>query len=109
VTSFNVNLYKTQVVVDITLTDSIRIPTESKFIINPSIFGSAHITIEPSGQTAFLSSTDTVTGVYSSIRKFDDLTTDTTRQRKVGESFEKIGEGIKELIESAKDSGKSPQ
>ena len=58
----DLELFKDQVIVDITLKDSILIPVASKFIINPSIFGSAHITIVPSNHPHFLSSKNTITG-----------------------------------------------
>jgi ABC-type transporter Mla subunit MlaD len=101
-------LFNDKVVADIKLTDSIRIPVGSKFIINPSVIGSAHITIDPSPQILFLSSKDTVTGEYSKKQLLDDFVSDTARRKKVQESFEKIGEGIKGLIEaSSKDTTKS--
>lgn len=93
------DLFQNKVVTDIRLKDRIRIPVNSKFIINPSVIGSAHITIEPSTQTAFLSSRDTVAGEYSKKQLLDDFVSDTARRRKVQQSFEKIGEGIKGLIE----------
>jgi ABC-type transporter Mla subunit MlaD len=97
----HLDLFKNKVVADIKLKDSIRIPVDSKFIINPSVIGSAHITIDPSPQTTFVSSTDTVTGEYSKKQLLDDFVSDTARRRKVQESFEKIGEGIKGLIEAS--------
>src|SRR5688572_18257469 len=104
----HLDLFKDKVVADIKLKDSIRIPIGSRFIINPSVIGSAHITIDPSPQTAFLSSKDTVTGEYSKKQLLDDFVSDTARRRKVQESFEKIGEGIKGLIEaSSKDTTQS--
>jgi ABC-type transporter Mla subunit MlaD len=96
-----VDLFQDKVVVDINLKDSIRIPVDSRFIINLSVIGPAHITIEPSTQAAYLSSNDTVNGEYSRKQLLDDLVSDTARRRKVQESFEKIGEGIKELIEAS--------
>ena len=103
----HLDLFRDKVAADIKLQDSIRIPVDSKFIINPSVIGPAHITIEPSVQTAFLSSKDTVTGEFSKKQLLDDFVSDTARRRKVQESFEKIGEGIKGLIEASRDSTKS--
>jgi ABC-type transporter Mla subunit MlaD len=95
VTKFNVNVPDDQVAVDIELIDSIRLPAESRFIINSSVIGSAHITIVPSMQTAFLSPNDTVIGIYSKEQFFDDLVSDTTKRRKVkelvGRFFEEMG------------------
>mgnify|MGYP000495228363 CR=1 FL=1 len=108
VIKFSLNIPKDQVAVDIELNDSIRIPAESKFILNPSVIGSAHITIEPSSQTAFLSSHDTITGVQTREQLLDDIASDTVKRRKVKEAFDKIGEGVKGLIEAySKDSSKS--
>lgn len=104
----HLDLFENKVVADIKLKDSIRIPVGSKFIINPSVIGSAHITIDPSPQTAFLSSKDTVSGEYSKKQLLDDFVSDTARRKKMQESFEKIGEGIKGLIEaSSKDTTKN--
>ena len=97
----HLDLFQDKVVADIKLKDSIRIPVDSRFIINPSFIGSAHITIEPSAQTAFLSSKDTVNGEYSRKQLLDDFVADSARRRKVQESFDKIGEGIKGLIDAA--------
>lgn len=88
--------------VDIGLADSIRIPVNSTFIINPSVMTGAHMTIEPSASVEFLSKLDTATGHFQKAPSFDDWTADTTKQRKIRESVEKIGEGIKGLIEASK-------
>ncbi len=96
----HLELLRDKVVADVMLNDSIQIPVGSRFIINPSIIGSAHITIEPASQTIFLSPGDTVTGEYSRKQLFDDFVSDTAKRRKVQESFEKIGEGIKGPIEA---------
>jgi ABC-type transporter Mla subunit MlaD len=102
------DLFHNEVVTDIKLQDGIRIPVGSKFIINPSVIGSARITIEPSMQTTFLSPKDTMTGEFNKKELLDDFVSDTARRRKVQESFEKIGEGIKGLIEaSSRDTTKS--
>jgi ABC-type transporter Mla subunit MlaD len=97
----HLDLFQDKVVADIKLKDSIRIPVSSRFIINPSVIGSAHITIEPSAQTSFFSSKDTVVGEYSKKQLLDDFVSDTIKRRKVQESFEKIGEGIKGLVEAS--------
>ena len=103
----HLELFRDKVVADIKLQDSIRIPVDSKFIINPSVLGPAHITIEPSVQAAFLSSKDTLTGEFSKKQLLDDFVSDTARRRKAQESFEKIGEGIKGLIEASGDTTKN--
>jgi ABC-type transporter Mla subunit MlaD len=104
----SLELFEDKVAVDITLKDSIAIPVDSRFIINPSVIGSAHITIEPSTQSTFLSQNDTVTGMYGKKQLLDDFFCDTARRRKAQESFEKIGDGIKGLIEaSSKDTSES--
>ena len=96
------------VLVDIKLIDSLQIPEGSGFIINPSVFNGAHITIEPSTATTFITVHDTVIGHYQKKHLYDDFASDTASQRKVKESFEKIGEGIKGLIEaSSKDTSKT--
>lgn len=90
------------VLVDISLADSLRIPMNSRFIISPSVLSGSHITIEPSSSSTLLSINDTVTGYFQKNHIYDDLTSDTSKQRKIRESFEKIGDGIKGLIEASK-------
>ncbi|MBL7740790.1 MAG: MCE family protein [Chitinophagaceae bacterium] len=90
------------VLVDIDLGDSLRILTNSKFIISPSLLNGSHITIELSESGSILSSNDTATGYFQKSRTYDDWTSDTSKQRKMRESVEKIGEGIKGLIEASK-------
>jgi ABC-type transporter Mla subunit MlaD len=97
----HLDLFNRKIIANIRLQDSIRIPVGSRFIINPSVFGAAHITIEPTSTSAFLSSEDTVKGEYTRQQLYDDIVADTSRRRKVQESVEKIGEGIKGLFEAS--------
>ena len=90
------------VLANIYLQDSLRIPVGSNFIINPSILGSAHITIEPSVAKEYLTIEDTALGRLQKEHIYDDWTLDTTKQKKIRESFQKIGDGIKGLIEASK-------
>lgn len=91
------------VLADIKLSDTIRIPLDSKFIINPSLIGSAHITIEPSDKTTYLTNKDTASGFYLQKGLLDDMVSDSTRREKIQQSLDKIGQGIKELVEAARD------
>ena len=103
----HIDFLQNKIVTDIRLEDSVRIPVNSRFIINRSVFNHHHITIEPSNYTSFLTSKDTIIGEYNKRQFFDDVASDSTRQRKIQESVDKIGEGFKGLIEVARDTVKS--
>ncbi|MFN8290743.1 MAG: MCE family protein [Chitinophagaceae bacterium] len=103
----HLELFGDSVLADINLADTIKIPTDSKFIINPSLIGSAHITIEPSNKTTFLTTKDTASGFYLQKSLLDDMISDSARREKMQQSLDKIGEGIKELIESSRDTTKT--
>lgn len=91
------------VLVDVRLIRDIQIPVNSKFSIDPSLFGSASIVIEPSGETTYLTFKDTSTGQYIHRKLLDHVVSDTGKARKFQQSIDKIGEGIKELLETSRD------
>jgi ABC-type transporter Mla subunit MlaD len=91
------------VLVDIKLADTIKIPVDSKFIIYPSILGSSNITIERSEKTVFLTNRDTARGYYLQRALLDGMISDSTKREKIQQSLDKIGRGIKELVEASRD------
>jgi ABC-type transporter Mla subunit MlaD len=105
----NLKLIDTGVLVKISLSNKRVIPIGSKFsIINPMI-GVTYIDIEPSTSNTFLTPKDTVTGKYGEKGLLDNLVSDSTTRKKMKEAYNKIAEGIKELIEAKKDSIRNPQ
>jgi ABC-type transporter Mla subunit MlaD len=99
----HLELFGDSVLVDIKLADTIKIPFNSKFIIQPSLIGSSNITIEPSDKTVFLTNKDTARGSYLQKGLLDNMVSDSTKREKIQQSLDKIGQGIKELVEASKD------
>ncbi len=99
-------LFGDSVLVDVKIADTIKIPFDSRCIINPSLLGSSHITIEPSDNSIYLTKKDTLRGSYLEKDIFDYMVSDSAKQEKIQKSIEKIGEGIKEIIEVSTDSTK---
>ena len=99
----HLELFGDSVLVDIKLADTIKIPVDSKFIIYPSILGSSNISIERSEKTVFLTNKDTARGYYYKKGLFDAMVSDSTKREKIQQSLDKIGRGIKELVEASRD------
>jgi ABC-type transporter Mla subunit MlaD len=97
------DLFRDSVLVEIKFTSAVKIPANSKFIINSSLIGIANISIEPSAKTTFLTSMDTVTGSYREKGLLDNLVSDSAKRQKIQESIDKVGEEIKKLIEASRD------
>jgi ABC-type transporter Mla subunit MlaD len=96
-------LFRDSVLVEIKFTNAVKIPANSRFFINPTLVGISNISIEPSAKTTFLTSKDTVTGYYREKGFIDNMISDSAERHRVLQSIEKIGEGIKELVEAARD------
>lgn len=95
--------YGNQVLADIELKDNRNIPKGSTFLAKESLLGSSCIDVNYSDSPVLLTSTDTVRGVFEA-KKWEHLSGDTAKRRKIEQSIEKIATGVKELIEAAKDS-----
>jgi ABC-type transporter Mla subunit MlaD len=93
-------LIKNKVLVEINLKDSIIIPIGSRFIINPSLMGPSHITIEPSLAGKYLTNKDTVIGQLENDNRLDDIGYDSAKRAKIQKSIKKIGEGFQEIIKT---------
>ncbi|MDF2193468.1 MlaD family protein [Paraflavitalea sp. CAU 1676] len=91
-----------KIAVKIQLEEGARIPIGSTFVLNPSLLGSADISIEPSSDPTYILSKDTVLGEFNQNALFDNLTTDTAKRKKINESIKKIKEGMKGIIEASK-------
>ncbi len=87
----------------IKLEKDVQVPKGSKFSVDPSIFGHASVLIEPSQQSIYLTFDDTSFGAYDEKKILNHVVSDTTKSRKFQQSLDKIGEGIKELIETSRD------
>jgi ABC-type transporter Mla subunit MlaD len=96
-------LFGDSILVDIKLAEKIKIPVDSKFIIYPTILGSSYISIERSDKTVFLTNKDTARGYYLQKALLDGIISDSTKREKIQESLDKIGRGIKELVEASRD------
>ncbi len=95
----NLELFGDSVLVNITINKSIQITVDSKFIINHSLVSLSYISIEPSDQKKYLTSKDIASGVYLKKGLFEDIISDSTTRADIKQSLDKIGTGIKELIE----------
>lgn len=91
------------VLAKIKIEKDVNIPKGSTFLIDPSLFGNASIIVEPSGQQIYLTSNDTSLGQYVDKKVLDHVVSDTAKSRKLQQSLDKIGEGIKELLETSGD------
>jgi hypothetical protein len=57
----------------------------------------------PSDKTVFLTNKDTARGYYLQKALVDGIISDSTKREKIQESLDKIGRGIKELVEASRD------
>ena len=103
----SMELFKDGVLVGITLQNDVKVPSGSKFFIESSFLGSSYIMIESSSQSSFLALKDTAAGSFVKEKKFDEWSSDSTKQEKIKKATKKIGEGINDLINATKDSTKS--
>jgi ABC-type transporter Mla subunit MlaD len=95
-----------QIAVNFEITKKTGIPTGSKFIARENILGDTYIMVTPSASHQFIQPTDTVTGIYVPLENVLDIT-DSVQREKVRQSINKIGEGIKEILQTMKDSTNS--
>jgi len=91
------------VLADIQFKDNVRIPVDSKFTISTSLLGTTSISVEPSNNKSYLTLKDTIAGHYNDKKLLDDLVSDSAKQQKIQKSLDKIADGVKELVETAKD------
>ena len=99
----HLTMYGNQVLADIELKDNRNIPKGSTFLAKEYLLGSSCIDIKYSDSSTFLRSKDTVSGVFET-RKWERLSGDTAKRKKIEQSLEKIATGVKELIETVRDS-----
>ena len=99
----HLELFGDSVLVDIKLADSVNIPVDSKFIINPALIGNSTISIEPSDNKTFLTNKDTINGSYVEQKLLDRVMSDSVQKQKIQQSLDKIGQGLKELVETYRD------
>ncbi len=99
------DIFENKVAVDIKLRNKIKIPVGSKFLLHPSLLGPSNISIDPSGETIFLTAKDTINGEFVKAGILDKFISDSAKNEKIKHSLDKIGDGIKELVESVKDTG----
>ncbi|MBF9140348.1 MlaD family protein [Hymenobacter properus] len=83
------------VFVDLLMEDGVKIPFNSRFIINKSLLGSSSIIIKPSSSDKFITNMDTVMGVSYSAPVFDSI-----NQKKAKVGFQKIAEGLSEVVQA---------
>jgi ABC-type transporter Mla subunit MlaD len=100
----NLELVVDSILVTLKLDPQINIPVGSEFIISPSITADAFITIEPVFNARYLTDGDTAIGYYNATTKLNDIIADSAQRAKADKAINKIGEGVKELLEAAKDS-----
>jgi ABC-type transporter Mla subunit MlaD len=99
----NLDLFDKGVIADISLKDKTQIPVDSKFLISTSILSTTSIIVESSDKKIYLTDKDTVAGQYDERKLLDLMIIDSTKRQKIQQSFNKIGEGVKEIIETASD------
>ena len=97
------SIFGNKVAVDIELRNKIKIPVGSKFILNPSLLGPSNISIDQSEETVFLTAKDTISGEFINKGLLDKLISDSVKNEKIQQSLNQIGDGIKELVETVKD------
>ena len=88
-----------QIAVDFELIKDVRIPAGSKFIIRQSLIGDPDILIRMSASPQFIQPNDTLAGIYA-VRENVFAIEDSAKREKVKQSIKKIGEGIKELLQT---------
>lgn len=98
-----IDLFGNKVLTEIRLNDKINIPISSAFIINQNLLGTTSINVDYSDKQQFLSSGDTSLGHYQGKKLLDNLVSDSSKRQQIQKSLDKIGEGISELVEAAKD------
>ncbi len=96
----HLDLFKDSVVVDIEVSKNFKIPFGSKFIIEKNMLGTTRLIIERSDELSFIKKNDTVRG-YKDTSSFTLTSLDTTKQRKIKESIQKIADGFKGLIDAS--------
>ncbi|MBO9561938.1 MAG: MCE family protein [Niastella sp.] len=100
----DLSLYHDGVLATIQLNDKVRIPTGSTFRYEHALLGTPAIHVDYSNQQQYLSIADTSIGQYPK-KLLDHLLSDSSKQEKIQQSIDKIGEGLSELAEAVKDSG----
>lgn len=101
------DFYKDQVLVKFELREGMHIPLGSIFSIKNGLLSPSYIDVDYSDSTAFLTSKDTVSGLYEN-KNLMDILSDTVHKRPIEQSLKKIATGIGELIQTARDSTKQP-
>ena len=94
----NIDLYQDKVSVGILYNDKANIPFGSKFTIKNSLTSSASIYIDPTNSNEYLTQKDTVVGKYYEEGFIENLSSDSTQNRKLKSSVNKIVQGIKEIV-----------
>lgn len=102
------DFYKDQVLVKFELREGMHIPRGSIFAIRNALLSPTYINVDYSDSTIFLTSKDTVPGLYEN-KSLIDILSGTVHKRPIDQSLKKIATGIGELIEAAKDSTKQPE
>jgi len=97
------DLFDRGVIADINLKDKTQIPIDSKFIVNTSVLGTTSITVEPSDKKLYMTSKDTIVGHYNDKKLLDEVISDSSKRQTIQKSLDKIGEGVKEILETTKD------
>jgi ABC-type transporter Mla subunit MlaD len=98
--------YEKRILVRFELKDNIQIPKGSKFYVKVPLLGTSNLVVKFSDSTTFLTAKDTVSGSYTENPSLDSLISDTTKRRKIEQSLDKIATGVKELMETVRDSSK---
>jgi ABC-type transporter Mla subunit MlaD len=96
------NFVDKYILVEIELNNKVQVPVDSKFTVKNSILGSSKIDIEFSGKTTYLSSPDTVKGVYAQKAFMDDIISDSTKRKQIELSLQKIATGVEEIVETVR-------
>lgn len=99
------DFYKDQVLVKFELREGMHIPRGSIFAIRNALLSPPYINVDFSDSTTFLTSKDTVPGLYEN-KNLIDILSDSVHKRPIEQSLKKIATGIGELIQTARDSTK---
>lgn len=100
----HLSMYHDSILVDIVLRDTIKIPAGSTFRLVHELLGVSSIQVDYSNNQPFLSAADTCIGLYEKRNLLDRLVSDSSNDKRIRQALRKIGEGISELTEVAKDS-----
>lgn len=102
----DLSLYHDSVLATIQLNDKVRIPAGSTFRYEHALLGTPAIHVDYSNQQQYLSIADTSIGQYQKKQLLDHLLSDSSKDKRIHQSLKKIGEGLSELVEAVKDTGR---